>query len=120
MKRALAASLSYPSPLWGGWPAPRAGRVGVSNEGILRGTPTPASASGRCSASSRLGRPSPQGGGISLRHHSNHQRCEKLASISSYAIALPASGRGSAPHPWRAVVVNKESPEAFQTVRKPS
>src|SRR5258706_11170133 len=59
-------------PLWGGWPGRRTGRVGVSNEGTLRGTPTPASAFGRCSASSKLGRPSPQGGGISLPQYSNH------------------------------------------------
>jgi hypothetical protein len=48
---------SYPSPLWGGWLAEGQSGGGTTTEAVLGATPTPASAS--------LGRPSPQGGGIS-------------------------------------------------------
>jgi hypothetical protein len=66
---------SIPPPCGeGGWPKFLiwARRVGVATmEAVLGATPTPASASGRCCASPPLGRPSPQGGGIQLRHRPN-------------------------------------------------
>src|ERR1700716_4053906 len=84
-----AASLSYPSPLWGGWLAQIliwASRVGVSPQrGLARRPPPRPPLPDDAAHRPPLGRPSPQGGGIALHHHSNRKRPEKGASISHCA-----------------------------------
>jgi len=99
MNQAVASgALSYPSPerlrtqaRGGEGGQPKAGRVGGSHNGSrARGyPPTPASASGRCYASSRLGPTLPTRG----RDYSSSSRLQKRAP-TSYAIALPHAGRG--------------------------
>jgi hypothetical protein len=113
---------SYPSPLWGGWLAQilNLGQSGGGshNGSRARGTPTPASAFGRCCASPPLGRPSPQGGGIATFVTFQPTKVAR-GTLQFVHMRWPSPGRraaGGALH----VTTRRRAARSGQCRRKPS